>query len=140
MRKVGDKVRLRMDLDWDKRYRMYDSNNDVAMARTIINFLQGKVLTISNASSRGYFCEETGSDFVFTDEMFEKDVETLNIMIYRDGRKMFAEDLETHEVGIAICNPEDEFNPEYGAIIAIHRMFGKDSSLIIVKEGETDGN
>ena len=140
MRKPGDKVRVRKDLDWNKRYRMHGSNNDVAMARTIINFLQGKVLTISDANPRGYFCEETGSDFVFTDEMFEKDAEVLNITIHRNGRRVIAENLDTGDTGIAICNPEDEFNPEYGAIIALHRMFGKNSSLIIVKEGETDGN
>lgn len=139
MRKVGEKVRLRTDLDWNKRYKMNGCNNSVAMARTIINFLQGKELTISVASELGYSCEETGTDFIFTDEMFEDDVETLSIGIHRKGRDIIAEDLETGRVGIAHCNPADEFNAEYGAIIAIHRMFGEASSLIIVK-GEEDGN
>ena len=139
MRKVGEKVRLRTDLDWNKRYKMNGCNNSVAMARTIINFLQGKELTISVASELGYSCEETGTDFIFTDEMFEDDVETLSIAIHRKGRDIIAEDLETGRVGVAHCNPADEFNAEYGAIIAIHRMFGEASSLIIVK-GEEDGN
>ena len=139
MRTVGEKVRLRTDLDWNKRYKMNGCNNSVAMARTIINFLQGKELTISVASELGYSCEETGTDFIFTDEMFEDDVETLSIAIHRKGRDIIAEDLETGRVGVAHCNPADEFNAEYGAIIAIHRMFGEASSLIIVK-GEEDGN
>lgn len=139
MRKVGEKVRLRTDLDWNKRYKMNGCNNSVAMARTIINFLQGKELTISVASELGYSCEETGTDFIFTDEMFEDDAETLSIAIHRKGRDIIAEDLETGRVGVAHCNPADEFNAEYGAIIAIHRMFGEASSLIIVK-GEEDGN
>ena len=139
MRKVGEKVRLRTDLDWNKRYKMNGCNNSVAMARTIINFLQGKELTISVASELGYSCVETGTDFIFTDEMFEDDVETLGIAIHRKGRDIIAEDLETGRVGVAHCNPADEFNAEYGAIIAIHRMFGETSSLIIVK-GEEDGN
>ena len=139
MRKVRERVRLRTDLDWNKRYKMNGCNNSVAMAKTIINFLQGKELTISVASELGYSCEETGTDFIFTDEMFEDDVETLSIAIHRKGRDIIAEDLETGRVGVAHCNPADEFNAEYGAIIAIHRMFGEASSLIIVK-GEDDGN
>ena len=139
MRKVGERVRLRMDLDWDKRYKMNGCNNSVAMAKTIVNFLQGKELTIEEISEYGYFCYETERDFVFTDEMFEDEVETLSIAIHRKGRDIIAEDLETGRVGVAHCNPADEFNAEYGAIIAIHRMFGEASSLIIVK-GEEDGN
>ena len=139
MRKVGEKVRLRTDLDWNKRYKMNGCNNSAAMTRTIINFLRGKELTISEASEIGYFCEETGTDFIFTDEMFEDEVETLCIAIHRNGKSVIAEDLQTGRMGIANCHPEDEFNAEYGAIIAIHRMFGESSSLIIVK-GEEDGN
>lgn len=139
MRKVGERVRLRTDLDWSKRYKMNGCNNSVAMPKTIINFLQGKELTISEASELGYFCKETGTDFIFTDEMFEDEVETLSIAIHRNRNTVIAEDLETGRVGIANCHPEDEFNAEYGAIIAIHRMFGETSSLIIVK-GEEDGN
>lgn len=138
MRKVGERVRLRTDLDWNKRYKMNGCNNSVAMAKTIVNFLQGKELTIEEISEYGYFCCETGRDFVFTDEMFEDDVETLSIAIHRNGKSVIAEDLETGRIGIANCHPEDEFNAEYGAIIAIHRMFGETSSLIIVK-GEDDG-
>lgn len=140
MKKVGEKVRLRTDLDCNKRYRMHGSNNSVAMSKTIINFLQGEELTISDVTDIGYFCEETGKDIVFVDEMFDEGVGTLSIAIHRNGRKVIAENLETGDIGIATCNPSDEFNPEYGAIIAIHRMFGDNSSLVIVKGEETYGD
>ena len=140
MRKVGEKVRLRTDLKTGERYKMFGSNYGIIVSEVIVNFLQGKELTISSGTSLGYFCDETGGNLIFTDEMFEAPPETLSISIHRKGRKVIAEDLETGRIGVAVCNPADEFNPEYGVIIAIHRMFGRDSSLIIVKEGEEDGD
>ncbi len=70
--KKGDKVTVRKDLDFEKRYGTegYDSHP----MTTVINFLVGRTLTVSEADEkyRCYWCEETGYDILFTDEMFEE--------------------------------------------------------------------
>lgn len=71
--KKGDKVTVRDDLNYDTVYCMEGNDFGIHPTRTMVNFFRGKELTISNADLKGdgYFCEETGNDFWWTDAMFE---------------------------------------------------------------------
>ena len=71
--KKGDRVRVRSGLDCEKRYKMLTSNHSAIPSYVMAHFFAGKELTISHASQLGYCTEETGRDFVWTDEMFEEE-------------------------------------------------------------------
>ena len=120
--KPGNRVRVREDLDFDKRYRMEDNTFGIPPSRTMITFLAGEELTIRNVMGNGYFMEETGGDFIFTDEMLEDALPEVDIRIYRKGRETIAFNAITGEKGFARCHPDDEFDPDYGAWLAMVRL------------------
>lgn len=120
--KKGDRVRVRSDLDYKKRYKMLTSNNSATPFFVMANYFAGTELTISHASQLGYWTEETGRDFVWTDEMFEEALPTVGISIYREGRMTIAEDIFTGKKAVAKCHPNDEYSLKFGAGLALSRL------------------
>lgn len=120
--KKGDKVRVRSDLGCKKRYKMLTSNCSATPSYVMAHFFAGTELTISHASQLGYWTEETGRDFTWTDEMFEEALPEIGISIYREGRMTIAENVFTGEKGIAKCHPDDDFSWKYGVGLAMSRL------------------
>lgn len=120
--KKGDKVKVRSDLDHDKRYKMLTSNNGANPSYVMAKYFAGTVLTISHTSQLGYWTEETGRDFTWTDEMFEDVLPEVGISIYRDGRMTIAENIFTGERAVAKCHPDDDFSWKYGVGLAMSRL------------------
>lgn len=122
--KVGDKVRVRRDLNYNKRYAMEDSNYSIHPAYVMAKWFSGAEMTINDASDLGYMTVETGNTFLWTDEMLEEALPDVNINIYRSGRAIIAEDCLTGRERKAICAPEDEFDPVFGVLLAMTRLLG----------------
>lgn len=109
--KVGDKVRVRKDLVFNKRYG--GNTFVVGMDR-----YSGKIMTIGYVNHRGnYIFVGDTERWCWTDEMLES-VESINIIV--EGNKVIAK--RGNKVGIARCSPEDEFNIFTGAKIALDRL------------------
>lgn len=122
--KKGDRVRVRLDLDTEKSYAMDGVNNKVSPTYTMVRYFRGSEMTISDADPLGYYMEETGQDFVWTDGMLEEALPNFGVSIYRRGRSIIAEDVFTGEKAIAKCHPDDVFDPRIGASIALNRLHG----------------
>lgn len=113
--KVGDKVRVRKDLEVGKYY-----GSDL-FAKEMKKYA-GKTTTVNKITSNNkYRLEEDENKWCWTDEMLE-DVESVVMMIkiYQDGNKVIAKKGNT--VGIAKCSPEDEFDIFTGVRLAIDRL------------------
>ena len=134
--KAGDKVRVRKDLDYNKRYRMEGSNYSSRPAYVMSRWFAGEDMTIEDATDIGYYTVETGNTFLWTDEMLEEALPNIDISIFRSGRAVYAEDSISGKVRKAVCSEEDEFDPGYGAMLALSRLFGIKFEL----KGEADGN
>lgn len=122
--KVGDRVRVRMDLNTEKTYSMEGVNNTVRPTHTMVKYFRGSEMTIADADPLGYYTEETGMDFVWTDGMFEEALPNVGISIIREGRAIIAEDVFTGEKAVAKCHPDDKFDARVGACIAFNRLVG----------------
>ena len=62
--KVGNKVRVRKDLEVDKRYGSHVFVDDMQKYR-------GKVMEVESIWNDEYYLKETVQDWAFTDEMLE---------------------------------------------------------------------
>ena len=119
--KVGDKVRVRRDLEAGKRYYMDDKKESDIFMFGMKEFL-GEIVTII-----GLFCEMykiKDSEYVWTDEMFEP-VCNNKIVITTDGMETVAKLYDGKKIikrATAKCSPNDEFNFETGAKIAFERL------------------
>lgn len=120
--KKGDRVRVRSGLDCKERYKMFTSNHSAIPSYVMAHFFAGRELTISHASQLGYWAEETGRDFVWTDEMLEESLPDVGISIYRDGRMTIAEDIFTGKKAVAKCHPDDDYSLKFGAALALSRL------------------
>ena len=65
-------------------------------------------------NNHGYWCAESMLELAYKD----------SIIIYRDGRKVIAEDKNTGEKAMARCNTADEFDFRIGARLAFDRLTG----------------
>lgn len=63
-------------------------------------------------NNHGYWCDESMLELAYSD----------SIIIYRDGRKVIAEDRGTGEKAMARCHPDDEFDFRVGAKLAFDRL------------------
>lgn len=115
--KVGDKVRVRRDLEVGKLYGGYSATRDMAA-------FAGEVVTVSFVYSSGTFmCAEVGWHWV--PEMVEP-VDTSEIHITTDGTNVHAilkRDGKVVKRSVAKCSPSDDFDFEAGAELAFHRLF-----------------
>ena len=149
--KVGDRVRVRSDLNVNKVYSMY---HDIEMWKsvndTMIEF-SGKVVTII------YSCEiysilEDGNKWYWTDEMFEglagetldverKETKMTNLKSY----KIFNDtavvvEFADGDVQKAVCMADDQFDLEFGvSLCAIkHALGGDDKYKALIKSALRD--
>lgn len=136
--KVGDRVRVRLDLDTEKSYSMEGVNNTVRPTFTMVKYFRGSEMTIADADPLGYYMEETGMDFVWTDGMLEEALPNVGISIIREGRAIIAEDVFTGEKAVAKCHPDDKFDANYGVKLAMARLIGM--NFIDVKEAKAELN
>lgn len=91
---------------------------------------KGKVVEVRPSGAIGVRCIEHDTDKfsigvtyeVLDPNYFELVESKPEIRIYRKGKKVIAENTETGEKGIARCCPEDEFDFEYGARLALRRL------------------
>lgn len=124
--KVGDRVRVRRDLKALKHYYSEDKKTcDVAVCEMLK--MRGKIVTISEVLDIGkYKIKEFG--WSWTDEMFE-DIYNEKIVITTDGTTTTAKLYNGKEViksAEAKCSPQDKFDFEHGAGIAISRLLDWD--------------
>ena len=116
--KVGDKVRIRRDLQRDKKYAGCYFNPSMAK-------YCGKVVTIDYVfRDTGYFSCKESSGWQWSDEMVEKVDEMgktgIVIDIVIDGKETRAK--YGNKVGVAKCSPDDEFDIFVGAKLALERL------------------
>ena len=119
--KVGDKVRVKVYSE-----RPYSWNSDGKMDKWM-----GKVVTIKRYRTfeNDYVIEEDQLWF-FEEDDFDSIVEPRRefIVIRRDGQKTIAElrhDKEVIKSGVARCNLNDEFNFQFGSMLAFSRLMAK---------------
>lgn len=119
--KVGDKVRVKNGLVggsiYDEIYFTY------GMAR-----LGGKIFTVEQAGAGGYYYLNDGCGYCWTESMLEPIKENKEkLIIYREGNKIIAKYYKGDKTvtAEAKCAPEDEFNFEYGAKLAMNRAIEK---------------
>lgn len=118
--KVGDKVRVRKDLIIGKWYGK--DTFSIGMKDTL-----GGVYEVKKIFDFGYKLDCSGT-YIYTDEMLEP-VWCLEekIVTYRKDNKVIAKYYKDNKTvtAEAKCAPEDEFNFEYGAKLAMDRAIEK---------------
>lgn len=119
--KVGDKVKVRSDLNFDTTY------GDMYFLRDMGKY-RGKTVVIDRIFEE-YYGIEGYREMFWTDEMFEGlAVENNKIVITHDGKTttatLYRED-GSKEVATAKCCPEDTFDFNVGAKLAMERLMKK---------------
>lgn len=116
---VGDKVRVRKDLESGKNYGCNNTTTHMIQ-------LRGQVVTITKCISNGrnsqYHIAEDERGFFWTNEMFEP-IQPEEISITRHGDKVVAK--YGKKVGVAKCSPDDTFDFAVGAKLAFSRLMGE---------------
>ena len=124
--KVGDKVRVRKDLEVGKSYYMEDDMSYDMFVESMAKW-RGKIVTIERCSDYEYRIE--GDTYSWTDEMFEpvsSDEEYEKIVITTDGKITFAtlyKNDEVVKIAEAKCHDDDSFDFKESAKIAIERLY-----------------
>ena len=121
---VGDRVTVRKDLVPGKRYFMEDKCTGDCVVDAMMP-LAGKDVTIVSTFGGKYRIRE--SVFCWTDEMFEDLKQT--IVIYRNGSRVIAYDKKTKKRAEARCNPDDTFDFNTGAKLALDRLLGEERPI-----------
>lgn len=120
--KVGDKVRVRKDLEVGKCYFMADGREHNSFITEMLP-LCGKVVTIAARTGGQYHVE--GSKWSWVDEMFEGLAEQPKIVITTDGETTLARLYDGKRVvkrAEAKCSPSDAFDFMTGAKLALERL------------------
>lgn len=119
--KVGDRVRVRKDLECGKFYSAeHDEDVRDVVVEAMMRFT-GKCVTISDIDDLGKYSIH-GSIYSWTDEMFEELKSEQTVVIFRDGNRVIAYDKGTKKRAEAKCNPEDAFDFGTGAKLALNRL------------------
>lgn len=130
--KVGDKVRIRRDLEVGQLYGGCDFAPEM-------KDLCGKVARITAASNRVECYRIDSSRYFWTDEMFEEDKKKMNdndsIRILVNGNQVVAIHMETGKKGVARCHPDDDFDFYIGAKIALERLEEAEKPYAWLKKG-----
>ena len=121
--KVGDKVRVRKDLEANSYY-------GEVLFTPGMKKCSGKTMTVDKITyANRYRLKEDIGHYNWSDEMLE-DVEDITILVR--GNKVIAK--KDGKVGIAKCSPEDEFDIFTGARLAIDRLEEKCKPYSWLKE------
>lgn len=131
--KVGDKVRVRKDLEEGRSYYMEDKKVHNTFVCPM-NILKGQVVTISKILDHQHAVKECpnavmGGVFCWVDEMFEsepiKSSCRKKIVITTDGTETHARLYEENKLvktATAKCSPDDTFDFAEGARLAFERL------------------
>jgi hypothetical protein len=115
--KVGDKVRIRRDLEIGQLY-------DGCLCTRGMQDLAGKVVCITEVHKiyGNHRYSIASSSWYWTDEMFEEVNEEMNKHVTIDvgGNKVIARC--NGKTGVARCHPDDDFDFYTGAKIALERL------------------
>ena len=133
--KVGDKVRVRDDLELGKWYSMNNHIFSDFVNSKMITF-KGKEVTISaGTNSDKYRIFEDGGCWHWTDEMFSGLATSLpKVVITTDGKTTTAKMYEGKKVlktAKSQCSPEDTFDFAVGAKLALERVTEKEPKFKI---------
>ena len=133
--KIGDKVRVRDDLELDEWYSMSNHNFSDFVNSEMIMF-KGKEVTISDDNFYGmYRIKEDNGDWCWVDEMFSGLVtDRLKVIITTDGKTTTAKMNEGKKVlktAKSQCSPEDTFDFAVGAKLALERVTEKEQKFKI---------
>lgn len=127
--KVGDRVRVRHDLEAGEAYKQEGEACARCIATPGMTALAGKVVTIApNVYSGRYRVE--GNIYSWTDGMFEGLASASKIVVTTDGKtvtaRLFA-GKELVKTAEAKCSPQDAFVFETGAAIALDRLLDREA-------------
>lgn len=117
--KVGDKVRIREWDDMAKEFGVYE-DGDIKTKYYFTKEMKkycGKFVEVKRVHGDSFTIK--GDDYFFTEEAISTAFFTVTITT--DGKTTTAKMGE--DVGIAKCNPDDEFVFEVGAKLALERLF-----------------
>lgn len=133
--KIGDKVRVRDDIEAYKAYKMDGSEKSVWVTPEMLKF-QGKILTITEINQYGmYRVNEDNRDWNWADEMFSGLATSLpKVVITTDGKTTTAKMYEGKKVlktAKSQCSPEDTFDFAVGAKLALERVTEKEPKFKI---------
>lgn len=128
--KVGDKVRIRKDLDVGTFY-------GGCLFVPEMQDLVGKTVYITGVFKDGRCYRIHSSTKYWTAKMFEdKSMGTdKRVIIDSDGGEVTAIDLETGKRGVARCHPDDDFDFYTGAKLALERLKEAEKPYAWLKEG-----
>ena len=133
--KVGDKVRVRADLQQGGKYSMEHGSTNSFVSEMMP--FRGKTVTIRAISCGEYIIEELKL-YHWTDEMFEP-VNNQKIVITTDGVETLARLYDGNKVvksASAKCCPEDEFDFKFGANLAFERLMSEEKPKVEEKPVE----
>ena len=124
--KIGDKVRVKDNLEVGKMYFMSNMPEFDSVEREMLKF-KGKEVTISSYTGDGkYIIEEDGGVWNWTDEMFSRLATSLTkVVITTDGKTTTAKMYEGKKrlkTAESKCSPEDTFDFAIGAKLALERV------------------
>lgn len=133
--KVGDKVRVRDDLEIGKWYSMNNRTFSDYVNSKMITF-KGKEVTILADNCFGmYLIKEDNGEWHWTDEMFSGLATSLpKVVITTDGKTTTAKMYEGKKVlktAKSQCSPEDTFDFAVGAKLALERVTEKEPKFKI---------
>ena len=134
--KVGDKVKVRDDLNLFAAYRMADGGACDGVVDEMME-LRGRIVTIKSITDAGKYRIKEG-DYNWTDGMFAGLACEQKIVITSDGTTTLARLYEGSKVvksAEAKCSADDEFKFETGAKLAMERLYGVEPKLKF-KEGD----
>jgi len=128
--KVGDKVTVRQWDDMEKEYGLCSSGDSIPIP--VCSFVKnmelfcGKKVTIEEVYGNYYGIKEDDCHWCWTDEMFEESKISKNDFSFdcliRNNKTIIK--LPNGKVGIAKCDPKDEFSEGVGVLIATARAYG----------------
>ena len=133
--KIGDKVRVRDDLELGKWYSMSNHNFSDFVNSEMIMF-KGKEVTISDDNCFGiYLIKEDNGEWHWTDEMFSGLAANFpKVVITTDGKTTTAKMYEGKKLlktAESSCSPEDTFDFAVGAKLALERVTEKEQKFKI---------
>ena len=129
--KVGDKVRIRKDLERGWKYGGYCVTSQMQN-------LGGKITRIAKVFKDAGCYRIDSCSCNWTDEMFEdikkpNDNDSIRILI--NGNQVIAIHMETGKKGVARCHPDDDFDFFVGAKIALERLEEAEKPYRWLKDG-----
>lgn len=133
--KIGDKVRVRDDLELDKWYSMSNHKFSDFVNSEMIMF-KGKEVTISDDNFCGmYRIKEDNGEWHWTDEMFSGLATSLpKVVITTDGKTTTAKMYEGKKLlktAASKCSTGDTFDFAVGAKLALERVTEKEQKFKI---------